>query len=212
MITWLKRGLLVSTAIVTLGLIAPPDIGRDAQAAALPKSESTNTEKPYIYKVDSNSYALYEAVLPVQTDDYIHRGDAATLNAFADTVIEQTYEQSLLKFGDVIAAKIGQTFEAEILTRLKDVIIHETEGLSMDQLQSLTLSDDPSAGLGEKIIHLYDTSTGQDLLRFHVRRDQPPKQGYWFNFHYHSDKDAFEGHHELGSIYWGKNMPPYWMA
>ena len=63
-----------------------------------------------------------------------------------------------------------------------------------------------------KIFHVYNRLTGEDLLRFHVRRDHPPQDGYWFNFHYHTAEDGFQSHHELGSIYWDRNTPPDWMS
>ncbi|MED4798110.1 YpjP family protein, partial [Priestia megaterium] len=51
-----------------------------------------------------------------------------------------------------------------------------------------------------------------DLIRFHVRRENPPKDGYWFNFHYHAAADNFQKHYDLGKIYWNRNMPPKWFS
>ena len=59
-----------------------------------------------------------------------------------------------------------------------------------ESLQSLAISK-PAGGNNEKIFHVYDTKTGNDLLRFHVRRDHPPQDGYYFNFHYHRFDDGY---------------------
>ena len=79
-----------------------------------------------------------------------------------------------------------------------------------EQLQSLTISEKPSGGRSEKIFHIYDTESGKDIIRFHVRQDHIPLEGYWFNFHYHTYHDSFSAHYELGSIYWDTNTPPKW--
>ncbi|WP_347862150.1 YpjP family protein [Salimicrobium sp. PL1-032A] len=74
------------------------------------------------------------------------------------------------------------------------------------------ITEDPSAGYGERIFNLIHGETEEELARFHVRRDLRPGEGYWFNFHYHVKEDGYETHHPLGEIYWDKNTPPKWMS
>ncbi|MEW8987992.1 MAG: YpjP family protein, partial [Bacillus sp. (in: firmicutes)] len=81
-----------------------------------------------------------------------------------------------------------------------------------EDLVHLAISEEPGKGKSEKIFHIKDEKTGEDVIRFHVRRDQPPHEGYWFNFHYHTHHDEYQTHHDLGSIYWAKNTPPNWMS
>ncbi|MEH7388569.1 YpjP family protein, partial [Bacillus sp. JJ1521] len=81
-----------------------------------------------------------------------------------------------------------------------------------EQLDQLEISEQPSGGNGEKIFHIFDNTSGKDIVRFHVRKDHPPQDGYWFNFHYHTHHDGFQTHHALGDIYWNKNTPPKWLS
>jgi hypothetical protein len=81
-----------------------------------------------------------------------------------------------------------------------------------ESLANLKVTETPGGGLSEKIFHITNSKANEDVIRFHVRRDHPPQQGYWFNFHYHTHHDNFQAHHELGSIYWNKNTPPKWMT
>ncbi|MDV2683541.1 YpjP family protein [Alkalihalophilus sp. As8PL] len=212
MMPWVKRGLVISSALLTLGLFVPPnEYVKDVQAQAPSKSLGDSSEKPLIYKVNETSYELYHDVLPLSTDHYIHR-DSSSAEIFTDFVMNYTYDLSLMKFGSTIAAKIEQPFAETILPKLKDVVIKTTMDLTKEEWEQVKLSKHPASGLGEKIVHIYNEESGEDLLRFHVRRDQPPKQGFMFNFHYHTYADEFEKHHDLGSIYWGKNSPPQWMS
>ncbi|WEG18419.1 YpjP family protein [Alkalihalophilus pseudofirmus] len=212
MMPWMKRGLVISSALLTLGIFVPPnEYIKEVQAQAPAKSIGESSEKPLVYKVNETSYELYHDVLPLSTDHYIHR-DSSSQEVFTEYVMNYMYDQSMMKFGSAIAGKIEEPFKQEILPKLKDILIDTTSDLTKEEWEQVTLSKHPAAGLGEKIVHLYNQESGEDLLRFHVRRDHPPKQGYLFNFHYHTYLDQFEKHHDLGSIYWGKDSPPQWMS
>ncbi|WLR53239.1 YpjP family protein [Bacillus tianshenii] len=143
---------------------------------------------------------------------------AATVSAddlkpfFTEYAVEHAGKQAKEKFGPSIEGEIGDEFSTKILPKIEEVIARYADEWGEDQLRRLALSERPAGGMGEKIFHLYDRKTGEDLVRFHVRRDNPPKEGYWFNFHYHEAKDKFTEHHELGKIYWDKNTPPHWMS
>ncbi|WP_235820314.1 YpjP family protein [Halalkalibacter krulwichiae] len=206
----MKRGLVVSSALLTFGLFVPTtDYVREVQAEAPQKTAGEESEKPLIYQVNEHSYELFDEVLPAKTDQYIHRS-AASAELLNDFIVKQAIKQSKLKFGTVITEKINSSFEEEIIPNLDKVLRETTQTLSDKDWEKVKISSIPSAGLGEKILHLYNDETGEDIFRFHVRRDQPPKQGYTFNFHYHTYLDQHEKHHELGSIPWGKDMPPRW--
>ncbi len=62
------------------------------------------------------------------------------------------------------------------------------------------------------MFNIYDEQTGKDLIRFHVRTENRPGEGYYYNFHYHTAEDQFATHHNLGDVYWSKNTPPKWLS
>src|SRR5690606_5692626 len=79
-------------------------------------------------------------------------------------------------------------------------------------LEKLAITEKPAGGISEKIFHIYETETNKDIIRFHVRRDKPPLEGYTFNFHYHTYHDQFQTHYALGNIYWDINTRPKWQT
>ena len=76
----------------------------------------------------------------------------------------------------------------------------------------LSITEYPSGDYAEKMFHLSDKVLGKDLIRFHVRTEKRPLDGYFYNFHYHTAEDGFTVHHSLGDIYWSKNTPPKWLS
>lgn len=133
--------------------------------------------------------------------------------SYQQQLLGDAENQSFLKFGSKISPVIEDDYRSEILPKIEDVITGHLAKFQDDEAyQDVVISSKPSAGKTEKIFHVYNRLTGEDLLRFHVRRDHPPQDGYWFNFHYHTAEDGFQSHHELGSIYWDRNTPPDWMS
>ena len=128
------------------------------------------------------------------------------ISEFKDKAEEKAYQ----KFGEKIHPKINNEFKSMILPKIEEAIEEMAAQFPDDQLQSLTISEKPSSGRSEKIFHIYHTESGKDVMRFHVRQDHVPLEGYWFNFHYHTNHDSFASHYELGSIYWDTNTPPKW--
>ncbi|MTH52078.1 hypothetical protein GKZ89_01575 [Bacillus mangrovi] len=120
---------------------------------------------------------------------------------------EMAKGQTQLKFGSKIGPVIEQEFDSLILPKIEETIEKE---LKPEELRNLIITEKPGTGRSEKIFHIYSGETGKDVIRFHVRTDRPPGDGYWFNFHYHLAGDSFEKHHELGRIYWDRNTPPAW--
>ena len=207
----MKRGIVISSALLTFGFLVPTtDFVREVQAETPQKATGeTNNEKPLIFQVNEHSYDLFDEVLPAKTEQYIHR-NVSSADLLNNYFIKEAVKQSMLKFGTVITEKISASFEDNILPELELVLRETTKTFSNEDWEKVKMSNTPSAGLGEKIFHLYNEETGEDIFRFHVRRDQPPKQGYTFNFHYHTYLDQHEKHHTIGNIPWGKDMPPRW--
>ncbi|NEU31215.1 hypothetical protein GN156_10525 [bacterium LRH843] len=209
MFRWMKRGIVISSALLTIGLFEPVELVNVIHAEEPQKAQDEKNDNALIYKVNEDSYELFHEVLPAKIDHYIHRSvsSADILNSF---ILKEAYRESMNKFGETIGKKIGQPFEEMILPQLDAELREVTNTLADDDWSNLKISSSPGGGFGEKILHVYNESTGEDIFRFHVRRDQPPNQGYYFNFHYHTYLDQHEKHHDLGTIFWGKDMPPKW--
>lgn len=135
-----------------------------------------------------------------------------TREQFIDEILVQAESFAYQKFGSKIKPVIEDEFKEVILPEIEKVIEEVTLKIPEQNLQYLNISEFPSGGLSERIFHIQNELNGEDIIRFHVRRDNPPQQGYWFNFHYHTYLDGFQNHHTIGSIYWNKNTPPKWMS
>ena len=69
----------------------------------------------------------------------------------------------------------------------------------------ISISERPAGNYSEKIFHVFDKDEKRDLIRFHVRTDKRPQDGYFFNFHYHVAEDDFTTHHTIGEYLLVKN-------
>jgi hypothetical protein len=193
--TWIRKSFVVIFTILTFGLVTPPQI----IIAEEKSNESTKTDH---YK--EATHFENESIDPYINDHSV------TSTSFLEYATIQAEQQSMMKFGPIIEESIGDEFRNVILPKIEEVILTLSTRLEAEQLQNLVISKRPTGGISEKIFHIYDGQHGQDLIRFHVRRDHPPLEGYYFNFHYHTFEDSFQTHHELGTIYWDKNTPPNW--
>ncbi|MEH7236480.1 YpjP family protein [Bacillus sp. JJ1562] len=194
---WLRKALVVSFSIITLGLVAPPPALTMEQADANKPSKLNAINEQ---NAESKLYSEFES-------DYGY--DSRSFVTYAMT---QAETKSFEKFGSKIGPVIEDEFRTEILPRIESVIELLAEQYPAEQLDELEISEQPSGGNGEKIFHIFDKVSGKDIVRFHVRKDHPPQDGYWFNFHYHTHHDGFQTHHALGDIYWDKNTPPKWLS
>jgi hypothetical protein len=131
---------------------------------------------------------------------------------FMEELIKQAEEQSYQKFGAKIKPVIENEFREVIMPNIETALDQTASQFPEEDLKNLAITEQPGKGHSEKIFNIKNSVTGKDILRFHVRRDNPPQAGYWFNFHYHTYHDGFQSHHELGAIYWDKNTPPKWMS
>ncbi|MBY4604271.1 MULTISPECIES: YpjP family protein [Bacillus] len=200
---WMRKTLVVLFTIVTFGLVSPPAALMADKPSGQPSSLEQND-----YTAFYDEHDLYD---DAESED---RQDPDLLfQSYKEQLLDSAEDQSFLKFGSKIAPVIEDDYRKEILPQIENVISDYLATLQDDEAyQDVVISSMPSAGKTEKIFNVYNRTTGEDLLRFHVRRDHPPHDGYWFNFHYHTAEDGFQSHHELGSIYWDRNTPPNWMS
>ncbi|WP_110927748.1 YpjP family protein [Bacillus massiliglaciei] len=190
---WLQKSLVILISIVTFGLVTPGDLSwlANADAVKSPKKDLFESRE-FLYSEAEESEPPF------------------VREQFLDELKGKAEENSFRKFGEKISPKIGNEFRLAILPNIERTIEEMADQIPDEKLQFLSISEQPSFGKGEKIFHIMDSLTGEDIIRFHVRRERPPLEGYWFNFHYHTYHDHFSAHHELGSIYWDKNTPPAW--
>ncbi|NMD72815.1 hypothetical protein HHO41_21570 [Bacillus sp. DNRA2] len=205
---WLQKSLVVLISVFTFGLVAPPQsllIDKTSAQKTLEREmvEQSTLEASSVSLIDSqNENLLDEREENLQSNK----------QKWVQLRVKDAKELSFQKFGDRIKPKIEGEFENVILPNIEKVISIVAEQYPEEDLVHLAISEGPGKGKSEKIFHITDEQTGLDVIRFHVRRDQPPHDGYWFNFHYHTYHDDFQTHHDLGAIYWAKNTPPNWMS
>lgn len=188
---WLRNSLVVLISIITFGLVSP------AQASELLSIEPKDTDVSDTFEngsIPSNHLTDYE--------DYEN---------FVSRIMKEAEEQSFEKFGRKIGPVIENEFREIILPQMEIAIATVAEQFPEELLANLEVTEVPGGGVSEKIFHIVNEQKS-DIIRFHVRRDNPPQEGHWFNFHYHTYHDQFQTHYELGSIYWDKNTPPKWKS
>lgn len=184
--------MVVLVSILTLGLVTPSDLTWLTEAHSLKDASSGVREENEL------------SFSPIVEKEIFDR------QQFISEFKDKAEKNACQKFGDKIQPKINNEFKTVILPKIEEAIEGMAAQFPDDQLQSLTISEKPTNGRSEKIFHIYNAENGQDVIRFHVRQDHVPLEGYWFNFHYHTYHDSFAAHYELGSIYWDTNTPPKW--
>ncbi len=214
---WLKQAFVTFVTVITLGAVAPSSAPVPRETTKVPNMDVQGQKTPFGIP-DSHHEATVETkesrkkkkdwstlVSDTQDPDQL-------LALLSDFAAEQAKDQGMKKFGPSIGTKIGDTYTQTIVPKFGEAVAEFGKNADFETILNMAVSDNPSAGQGERILHFYDERTGQDLIKFHVRRDHPPMDGYWFNFHYHTASDNFQTHYEIGKIYWSKNTPPGWMA
>jgi YpjP-like protein len=197
MSNWMRKTLFVLVSVLTFGLVTPTQLINAVNAENLSDRDA------------------FEA-----TSSDINFGQTHTINeevifdkdAFVGELLKQAELQSYQKFGPKIKPVIENEFREIILPNIEKALEEMAVQFPEEDLKNLTITEQPGAGLSEKIFNINSRVMGKDIVRFHVRRDNPPQAGFWFNFHYHTYHDDFQNHHELGSIFWAKNTPPKWMS
>jgi hypothetical protein len=193
MSNWMRKTFVVLVSILTFGLVTPSQ-------AFLNENENLNKSNS---KAPSSIHSQTEVTEIVEEAEFDHE-------LFVQQMTSEAENQAYLKFGNKIKPVIENEFQSIILPKIQDAIEETTKNYPESELSYLTISEVPAYAKSEKIFHIYDERSGEDIIRFHVRRDHPPLDGYYFNFHYHTKNDHFQEHHSLGDIYWDKNVPPQW--
>ena len=194
---WLRKSFVILVTILTFGLVTP------SQAFLYDHSNAVKSPKKDIVEDEKSSI---ETTVISEENGYTDKDD------FIKKVLIEAENQSFVKFGQKIKPVIEDEFSNIILPNIEKAIEYVAAQFPEEELNNLSVSEIPGSGHSEKIFHITNVKTKEDVIRFHVRRDHPPQQGYWFNFHYHTHHDKFQTHHNLGSIYWDKNTPPKWMS
>ncbi|MFS0750110.1 YpjP family protein [Oceanobacillus sp. 1P07AA] len=195
---WWRKIAVVLITILTLGMYSPTTLLEvDAQKnnGNIPSSSSSDQE------TTARTIEIQDAIPTTVEED---------LDTALNRLMSHAQEQSMIKFGTKIATKVEDEFNQEILPKIEEVLhtlLQETE----TAYAFLSITEDPAVGYGERIFNVYDEKTKKHIAKFHVRRDNRPLEGHYFNFHYHLSTDKFKVHHDIGDIYWDKNTPPKWM-
>ncbi|WP_201713241.1 YpjP family protein [Rossellomorea arthrocnemi] len=191
---WLKKSFFILLSILTFGLVSPSQAFLNEENHALAK----NNGKP--------------ATMESTPEETREEESVVSHGVFIENMLAQAEKNAYEKFGTKIKPVIEDEFKSLILPNIEKAIADTASQFPEEDLTSLTISEVPQYAKTEKIFHIYDERSGEDVIRFHVRKDHPPKDGYYFNFHYHTVHDQFQTHHDLGNIYWNKNTPPQWMS
>jgi hypothetical protein len=195
---WFRKSLVILVSVLTFGLVTPSDLAWLAEADSLKDTKKGLVEEEGL------------AYLPSQNSTEIE--EEFNREVFLSDILNKAEENAFMKFGDKINPKIGDEFKMVILPKMEEAITEMAAQFPDEKLQQLTITEQPSAGRSEKIFHIYDSISGKDIIRFHVRQENPPLEGHWFDFHYHTHHDSFATHYNIGKIYWDKNTPPEWTS
>ncbi|MFD6442825.1 YpjP family protein, partial [Peribacillus sp. NPDC060186] len=195
---WFRKSLVILVSVLTFGLVTPSDLAWLAEADSLKDTKKGLVEEEHLAHLSSQK--------PTEIEEGFNREE------FLSGILDKAEENAIMKFGEKINPKIGDEFKMAILPKMEDAITEITAQFPDEELQQLTITEQPSAGRAEKIFHIYDSISGKDIMRFHVRQENPPLEGYWFDFHYHTYHDSYATHYDIGKIYWDKNTPPEWTS
>ncbi|MFJ7982601.1 YpjP family protein [Lysinibacillus xylanilyticus] len=196
---WVQKSIVIMVAFLTFGLITPTHEIWEAFDQT-PSNRASIGSSPGTSTVEA-------ATLPIEQTEI--QEDPVDYSAL---LVDAAKEQSYIKFGTKIGPKISDEFDSIIFPKMEEAIAMTVASLDDTSLASLTISEKPSGNYGEKIFNVTNNESGKDLIRFHVRTEKRPQDGYYYNFHYHSAEDDFMAHNNLGDIYWEKNTPPKWLS
>lgn len=201
---WLQKTLVITVALLTFGLITPNHAIWEGLEHDQPNNGSQNSN----FRNNDESREQLTTVVENDSSFLEHSLEDQPV----ESVLLAAKEQSYIKFGPRIASVIGNEFEERIFPKLQEAIELTVARLDDQSLNYLKITNNPSGEYGERIFNISDGTSGKDLIRFHVRTEKRPQEGYYYNFHYHTFEDRFVAHHSLGDIYWSKNTPPKWLS
>lgn len=215
MLAKLRKILVVTISILSFGLITPPPsfLYEKAEANEFPNGNVAEDSNCSATIQEGKTYQSFTGIEPLQEGNINNNNQSISLRDIkVEQMLKEAEEQSFKKFGNRIKPIIEDEFKEIILPKIEEVLASLVEQYKLEDLQYLEITEEPTGGNSEKIFHVIDKKKNKDILLFHVRKDHPPLDGYWFNFHYHTYIDQFQAHHDLGSLYWDKNTPPKWMS
>ncbi|MFD1039307.1 YpjP family protein [Virgibacillus byunsanensis] len=203
---WMRKISVILVAIMTLGLYIPPAyVNTNAEESKSADSSKSDFNEEVFTSI---SNPVGENEMDV-TLDHNEPDELSNDDYYIQIMAEKAKEQTITKLGPRIVNHMDEEFMADIYSNMEEVL---AAILTEDDSVYYGITERPSKGFGEKIFNVYDVRTNKDIAKFHVRRDKRPLEGYWFNFHYHVSTDGFLEHHEIGEVFWDKNIPPKWMA
>lgn len=194
---WLQKSLIIAVALLTFGVITP---AHDIWSSFQDKSDLKHAEGP----LEQINYDIGFAEPQLEEQEQYQ--------SVEDVFITSAKELSYQKFGTKIGPVITNEFDDLIFPKIDEAIRMTLKNSDDVTTPRLAISERPSGDYSEKIFHVYDKNNNKDLIRFHVRTDKRPQDGYFFNFHYHISEDEFTVHHTIGDIYWSKDTPPKWLS
>lgn len=192
---WWRRIAVVFITILTLGIYTPTNL---LEIDADKRSDSN---------LSSSSDIETTSVIEETTQSYIVGNPK---EVYLEHLHKEAKELSLEKFESRITDKVENEFAAVILPQMETLLADLVE--HSEEYKDIAITEKPSEGYGERIFNVSNNNTNETLVKFHVRRENRPLEGHYFNFHYHLNKDRFQKHYHIGDIYWDKNTPPKWMA
>lgn len=190
------KTLAITVAFLTFGIITP---NHEIWTSLEQLDDQKNA---VIYEPSTNDVAN-----SYQLDELIEQPE----NHLA-SILSNAKEQSYIKFGSKISPVIGEEFNTMIYPKMVEAIEMTVAQLDDDTIQHLAITESPSGDYSEKIFNIYNVENRKDIIRFHVRTENRPLEGHYYNFHYHLEQDNFVTHYNLGEIYWSKNTPPKWLS
>lgn len=196
---WLQKSIVALITVLTFGIVTPTDWFNDIQ----PIDEKTG--KRNVVEPEEKEIVIEQPKI------IIHEEKLSEEEKYFNSLMAKVKEESFHKFGHKIGPVIEKEFNEVILPKMEEAI-KEVALRDDERIRQLEIMEGSTGGETERIFHLGDRLTKEEIIRFHVRRDHPPQAGYWFNFHYHTYHDGFVEHFDLGSLYWDKNTPPHWMT
>lgn len=194
---WFQKTLIVAVALLTFGVISPT---HEIWTTLHDKDEAKQSDKP------SNLQDYQLGLSEFEQDTEEHK------KLTEEGIVVSAKEMAYQKFGSKIGPVISSEFDEVIFPKIEEAI--QMTFLKSTDLHKrrLAISERPAGDYAEKIFHVKDMDSRKDLIRFHVRTEKRPLDGYFFNFHYHIADDGFVAHHSIGDIYWSKNTPPKWLS
>lgn len=194
---WFQKAMVSAVAVVTLGLISPSHAFWETVFEGHSNSKTQIENK------------LAQTTLVAYAEE---RQIEQTIDEQPIDLIEEARQQSYMKFGTKIGPKIQNDFDTMIFPKIQEAIDMTVARLNDEDLSNLAITENPSGNYAEKIFNVYNRNTHEDIIRFHVRTENRPLDGFYYNFHYHTYDDQFATHYDLGDIYWSKNTPPKWLS